>query len=457
MNHPLHQVLEKLRHQGSYDSTGQFTLDLAKAERGSAVFAHPHSYLLLLIQCACASGAKSLELYTRGQRLEAFFVAPGFDPMALHRKKELCLVRSQRTPVDFLTAAVRAAAQFGPEAVYWGCCSPEFGWGLRLKDSQTCEQRLSGTNSVDNECFFAVDWKTTRGKLWTGSYPRLAEIAQIQRMATFCPFPIYFNGKPWPRALEKSASTGSGAFPWLCDRLYLLDPHDPSGLTLPHNLTFPARVYDLGDRNWNVVKETPARTYLQQWRGYDGHPRPELPLFPKFALEPRKLSHAENLAQIRPKDLPLSQGTSLLWAGAGGVHYVATPPVQLSSFEHPLVKGISRPSLCARAFLRVPSRPGRVESHLIWVQNGVCLEPVSLRLLMSDVTLILEDPKQAVDLSGLKVVENERFLDVVEWVNGELLQMASDLRRALNHWKAQGISKDWVIRVMSVQHLDIKD
>jgi len=456
VTHPLHQVLEKLRHQGAFDSSGQFTLDLAKAQRGTAVFSHPQSYLLLLIQCAYASGAKRLDLYSKGQRLEAFFSSPGFDPIALHNKKELCLVRSGRTPVDFLTAAVRAAAQFEPEAVYWGCCSPEFGWGLRLKDQQTCEQRLSGTTSGANECFFAVDWKA-RGKLWSGSSPRLREIDKIQRMATFCPFPIYFNGKSWPRSLETGAASGSGAFPWLCDRIYLLDRYDPSGLTLPHNLTFPARVYDLGDRDWKAVKETPARTYLQQWRGYDGYPRPDLPLFPKFGFDPMKLSHAENLAQIRATDLPLSQGTSLLWTGAGGVHFVTAPPVQFSAFEHPLVKGISRPSLCARAFLRVPSRPGKVESHLIWVQNGVCLEPVSVRLLMSDVTLILEDARQAVDLSGLKVVENERFLDVVEWVNGELLQMASDLRRALNHWKAQGIPKDWVIRVMTAQHLDIKD
>lgn len=452
----LQSVLEKLRQEGGYDSTGQFTVDLERAERGVPVFSHPHAYLLLLLQCAALSRAPRLDFYTRAHRLECYFPSPGLDPLALHQKKDLILLRARTQPLDFLTAAVRAAAEFGAETVYWGCCSPEVGWGSRLRHKEVIERRLSGSGSQETECFFAVEWKA-EGRSWR-AHPRFRELEWVQRMATFCPFPVSFNGKLWPRQMEKDPPAGSGKrFAWLCDRVYPLSTRDEGGLVLPHCLDWPARVYDLGDREWRLCKDSPARTYLHQWRGYYGEPRPDFPLFPKVALASVSSGQAQHLGQLKADELPLSQGDSLLWKGGGGVFYANASQFRHSDFPHPLRKNIERSSLRARALLRVPARPRQVESHLILVQHGVCLEPVPLRLLMSDLRIVLYDDLQKTDLSGLKVQRDARLDDIVEWLNGELLTLAVDLRRAMVGWREQGLSKDWVIGSLSAQNLDIKD
>lgn len=454
----LPDILQRLHGEGKFHSSGKFSLDQARAQQVLPLFAQPESFLLKLIQCAHSSRSPSLTFRTQGRRLEAHFNSPALDCDEVRKMVTNLSAVSGRggfQPAELLAAAVRAARERGLGRIMWGCLSPSSGWGLILENDEIVLHEMRSSLSGGTETFFAVDaLGGSEGGFWKRNVPFQAELEAARQRACFAGLPITANGKAWTPHWPGSSG---GNVPGLCDRIYLEQGSAYQLLTLPHGPAFGALVYDLGDRVARPL-EGKAVTYLQQWRGYQGTEFGGRDLWPKSTVPPTSIASTMELSQIPATAFLLKGLLTGGWRSDRVSHFVqSASALPASEYPHSLNGAPARPSLLARCVFRVPSQPRGVPSRLTWVQNGITLAPVEGKLLMSDLDIYLADSTQATDLSGLKIVQDERWELVVEWIQMELMQLARELRRILNDWKQHGLSKKWVIKVMEAQNLDVRD
>jgi hypothetical protein len=453
-------TLQRLHGEGTFHSTGAWTLDSARAQSAMPMFSAPESFLLKLVQCAHSAKSPTLQLRTQGRRLEAHFTSPALDQ---HEVQDMVtnlskiVARASIQPAELLAAAVRAAREHKMERILWGCLGRDSGWGLVLENDKITLHEMRPSSSGVPEAFFAVDAPETQGSaFWKRHVPFAAELEAARQRCCFSSVPIYHNGKLWSPQFPQIGEAGQSV-PWLCDRLYLEARSSQQLLCLPHGHEFSALVYDLGDRSPRPLGGK-AVSYLQQWRGYQGTEYGGRDLWPKTTVPTCSISTVLDFSLLPANALLLKGLATGGWRSEKETHYVqSSSAMPLSEYGHPVAGGAPRSSLTARAVYRIPSQPKGVPSRLVLVQNGVCLEPLSARLLMSDLQIYIADALQATDLSGLKLVEDERFGLILEWIQLELMQLARELRKTLNDWKTQGLAKKWVIKVMEAQNLDVRD
>lgn len=415
MKSPLTHLIDRLHTEGQAASSGRFTLDFEKSLRLKPVDREPGDFFLKLVQTAHLAGADRLTLTLQGSQMEAHFPAPRLEPQSLGTPRQ--------GAAAMFFAAARAAGQFHRGSVLWGCWGPELGLGFALRQGESETRALSGHGQSGVEAFLSVQLEHSLN--WDALRARVG----------FSQVPITFQGKQWAPELPKQERWG-----WLLDRLYFDPGRDR--LSLPHATQFAAKLYDLGHLEATLKKEIQATTYLHQWRG-----------FPGLELAPQVLGRVDKLTQLPSRAIPIALVQGLL---ARHCYYVEMGE-GATTFVHPVSKGLERPSLSPRAWLRVPCRPQRVDSALRLVQHGVLLPTLDLRLLLNDCEIVLADSQQRTDLSGLRLVQDEHLGDTIEWIQHHILTLRPEIRRALNDWKAQGAPKKWVIRVLEEQNLDIKD
>lgn len=456
----LPDLLQRLHGEGSFHSSGAFTLDNARAEGAMPMFSAPESFLLKLIQCAHSSKSPALNFRTQGRRIEAHFTTPALDAgevreMVTNLAK--IVAKASVQPAELLAAAVRAAREHKMERIMWGCLGRTSGWGLVLEDDKITLHEMRPSLTGATEAFFAADAPETQsGAFWKRHVPFAAELDAARTRACFSSVPIYHNGKLWTPQFPQIGDAGQ-TVPWLCDRLYLEARSSHQLLCLPHGVEFPALVYDLGNHSPRPLGGK-AVSYLQQWRGYQGTEYGGRDLWPKTTIPACSVSTVLDYSLLPAAALLLKGMATGGWRSEKETHYAqSSSALPVGEYSHPVMGGAPRSSLTARAVFRVPGQPRGIPSRLVLVQNGVCLEPLSARLLMSDLQIYIADALQPTDLSGLKVVEDERFGLMLEWIQLELMQLARELRKTMNDWKAQGLTKKWVIKVMEAQNLDVRD
>jgi len=433
MSEALESLLQELAGEGRFDSSDKFTLDWFRAQRSSQLFVRPCSFLLKLIQCAHLCDSQRLNIRRRGARLEVYFAAPKVTPAMLFQRSSLVLEQGNQSPLDPLVAAVRAAAQFSSTGIWWGVCGPELGLGYRLVDQEILVQPLGGNRTPEFECFFVVEcepppwWRAWRGA-WSSV---LDEARPLCRLSSVL---VEVDGKLWlPRQ-----PASQEVLPWLCDRIVLARQPARELLTLPPLLEMQSVGYSLGTDKCRLFPLGRAQTFLQQWCGYQGGD-PEL--FPRCALNPMVPDESYLRGDRPPGSLVVRTASDSISACL-----LKPPDTTMSDFSE---------ALCARAWIRVPSRPQGQASRLTWVQHGVCLDSSPIELCLKDVEIFLADPDQPTDLAGFQAVKDVRWWQVQHWIQEELKPLPNLLYRLTRGLEpAMRIPRNWVRQVTHDQKLE---
>jgi hypothetical protein len=451
----LAHYLQQLALEGDKESQGSFTVDYSKAleKLSTRLFSDRASYLLKLVQAAFQSGAHQVDVRTHRDRLEVHFTSKAFSSEQMGGLRELLLqpLDSKQEPgLSHFLRAIQAARAGGARSLGWAVRDQQGGVGHLLQGDDLQTHSLPARAGAGSECVFSLRMGASgKGAAWVEEQQALSARCRLS------PRPIRWDNRGLNPVVPRLTST------CLLDRIFL--SQEPCGklLALPHLTELKSMVYDLG----NGYKDhySYGETLLHQWRCYrpgNGHnlfqpaSSPDYPMLESDFIQEffglPKGTYAVNHGLIRPGRLEGSNnGYQILY-----IHeperYTQTPfLVSQGRFG-------KNYAFCAQAWMRCPAQPlGPSQVYLL--QDGVLLDPVEVELGLSGMQIFVADDQAQTDLSGLTPVQDERFQQMVNWLQEEAGKSKRELRKALRWSDKYGYTQAWVDYVYRMHNLDRDD
>lgn len=447
MSQDLARYLQELAEEGDKDSSGSFSIDYSKARSkiSERLFADPSNYLLKFVQCGIASGAAPIRVQTRKSDLQVSFRSSLLHPDQLESLKEQLYspeLSSENKAMHHLALALHAARALQPDQLVFACRTALSGQALILHKESIRQLEIPG-GQAGGECECLLLIRRTPKDHWVRRLlyqPRdLAnDSAALVGRCGYSWSPIQLDNRTvTPRPLQ---CKGGGKFPQLVDRFYLSRSPVNQLLTLPAFIDRPAWVYDLRGQGQNL--DSHGSTLLQQWRSYS-LPRysGQEPLFEPTASPSISASRHEISG---PLSFALPTGIALYRGGYRNFSVNRDSRVQqylyvphgdqftTSLYSRPGgLLGSPTPYPAGQAHFVVPTLPEQKTSALFFCHHGVLLDPIPVELPLYGMRVVLSDPKISTDLSGLQAIQNERFQQVLQWVQEESEKLKGELRRLL--------------------------
>lgn len=374
------ELLEGLRGEAEFESTGRFTLDFQQALKKIEGLSqsYPARWLLFGVQAAVALRATTMEVSLSHQRCSLVFQPrPEGEWLQLLESPHLLTGASSNCgrATTLLSSCLLWARALQPRLLEVSLRSPERSWLLEFEAEGVRVGKAERPGPA--QLCVHIDFPDK-------SLTRTVELSQqLSQRLCFCPVPVVQEGR----------SLNSGVFPHLDNlsgwyvRWVLSESSGQSRLAALHPLCFPTRVLGLAGQTRQ-------------------HPDPEVvPVVAQWDVL------APGSARLR------DQAASMLlveWVQQGQVRQIGLEtdyrPVYLPpSWGQQLVE--------CRAFFH---RGRQTHSQLWIVQDGLALEPVQLTSEFAGWSVALASQSLKTDLTGLRLIEDEHRQAMVEWVEGHL-------------------------------------
>jgi tetratricopeptide (TPR) repeat protein len=233
-NEDLPAFLSALRGPDPVESSGRFTIDLAKAREKLRQFqaAEPIFYLLKLVQAAVAARAQRIDVRLTQHTVLLSMVLPPGNPLAdSARLTQLLLYDPQSAavgPVRHLAIGLHASVTLEPERVHWsywpGQSSPG-AWSINLSGGEVelgmaAPMRAQFGRSGTDLAEFSL---TRQAKMKPHSYDERQHLA---RRCAFCPVPLFLDERRLTGLRSQPPPSGElwmgGAY-YLSERFLLAD------------------------------------------------------------------------------------------------------------------------------------------------------------------------------------------------------------------------------------------
>lgn len=421
----LAEHLEALLTQGKVESTGVFTLAVKQAHLKLGKFQHvnPAFYLLKAVQGAVASGSPEVrvKLGRRDVRVE---FSPGLGPELLRGLPDrlIGMQMGQKDALDHLVMASSAAQALSPACLGWLYSSATEGFSVKV-EADSFETRVAPPQPGPPKIVF---YMRRKGGLLDQLTQLTSEHNSIGERFALCPIPVYLdgrlvNGERWPGkdqlVLFRFDKPPERLNPAL--RLLLAEP-SPGTLVPPCLQQLSARHYDLGAKMETVrCLQEASPTALVQLRWH-----------------------------TTPKPLSLTSAPAVLgWRSM--VYYVAEHhnfPVLKKGvmlrdyFEWGLIKRqqllvldgppspVPRGGPPCHAVLALTH--GTSPARIWFVQNGMLLDGVQADVGCPGLLAWVGDVGLSTDLSQVRIVENERYQETLNWLREEAALMRREKAEA---------------------------
>lgn len=459
----LSEYCQNLVAEGEKDSSGRFTIDMARArdQLSQHLFADPSNYLLKFVQYALARGAAPVVVQTRRHDLQISFEfgshPDGEEMLVL---KELLMEPGKAVHHSHwrdLIFSLYAAQALNPEFLLYASRNGGRASGLLLHHNRCDLVDLPAGPPAELLLIRRTPQDSWFRRLFYSPRHLAQDSASLAQRCRYSWAPLMLDN----RLLGASPFQFKGfGYPTLAERIYLSRSPAPRLLSLCPFSDRPALMYDVNGRNMNL--DTRGSTILHQWRSYNpgrgGGPALFEPTSgPTCAPESR-----DSLTKMLTGD---SQGICLYRGGFRSSSSTRetnsqTITVPKEGFQESLFSQkalFSRRESCpaAQVHMLCPARPDRDESLLYISLHGVLLDPVPLSLDLKGLRVVISDPEAATDLSGLQLRQDERFQRLCQWVSQEATRLRDELRRVLRFHENLGLSESFVKSVNQVQGLGL--
>lgn len=417
--------LEALLTQGRVESSGVFTLAVKQAHLKLGKFQHvnPAFYLLKAVQGAVAAGSPAVhvKLGRRDVRVE---FSPSLGPELLRGLPDrlIGMQMGQKDALDHLVMASSAAQSLSPACLGWIYSSPTEGFSVKI-EADSFETRVAPPAPGPPKIVF---YMRRKGGLLDQLAQLTSEHNSVGERFALCPIPVYLdsrvvNGERWPGkeflTLFRFDHPPERLNPAL--RL-LLTPPAPGALVPPCLQQLSARHYDLGARLESVrCLQEASPTALMQLRWHTTGPLLTLTTAPAVQGWRSMLYYVSEY-----HNFPVLQSGVMLrdyfeWGliRRQQLLVLAGPP-------SPVPRG--GPPCHAMLALTGLNQPAR----LWFVQNGMLLDGMQADVGCPGLLAWIGDVGLATDLSQVRVVENERYGETLQWLRQEAALMRKEKAEA---------------------------
>ena len=429
----LNRYLESLLAGGALDSTGEFAIDPARANllSGSFLYTRPAAYLLKLVQAAVATRPQKVMVEIGRDAIEVRYT-PTRDWPTINEVEQAIRSPFGSHPsihLKNLSLGLQAAAAQSARWVVWSSSNTTEGWGIMLQGGEC--RRIKLPPSRVARCLFRLKYATLQQPFWRRIFGASSVAAEATHLlADRCRFatcPIYLderllNAPSIPRlssGKSREFVSGRAYFGHVVERAILSKQSLGDLLVAPHPIQRGAHFYDLGSEPQNLLTGSRNSVFIQQWRSFSGDPA----LFPaekaltlRDKLSPKMRGYPNSVTlECDSQD---EEGGTRLWVE------------DLQDWTRPTFKlpygGQERP-FAVHAYLVAPGLVAEANSQLQVVQFGVTVESHPIELAMPGMLALVADNALETDLSGLKLLENQRLSDLVGWLRKESEEMQKDL------------------------------
>ncbi len=457
MSGQLDAFLASLDQEGTVESQGTFSIDLARSQEllGSFLFKSPANYLLKLVQSGVAFGAHRIDIQMRKDRIQLSWKLPlselppeTFEDIlaGVVQTMQAPLDKGIKRPVRHLAFGLLASLGLPHHQILAGFRSQSGGQAMVWKQGHTQPRpiRLPTDNNLDfgwTEFVFQI-LRPAAGALqvvksWLGAGPLVtATESQILSYACrFCGIPIHLDGR-----LLNTASPGRvgkvvfsvslHGFDNVLERTILATSSCSELLCAPHPYARSAQVYDYGITPQHLGLGKVC--LIQQLRSNrrNGY----FPVNTKVAIPIQPLPTWDSLLSTAGADSILL-GIKTSADGDTGVTSSKSQrlPADLGPWTRPgfaigdLLGHRSR-SLSAQAYLAVPCWPETPESQIIFQYDGVLLAPILKTFALEGMLILVASHTVKTDLSGLQPIIDSELDPLWSWIETEVDDMYKSAR-----------------------------
>ena len=431
----LEHYLDTVLSEGAWESAGAFTTDWLRAEQTMADFyrAQPALWMLNLVQAAVAAGGTEIAFKTGRNH-----VLMGFNCEQPPPLPEQLLVEGE--VARYLKVAIQAALACEPElerltlatwsqgspaeAICFCPNQPPRSGPLTPEKTIDLQQRMGW--KADQPHHLVVLFERRQSGWWQGLSRRIRFFVSLQTLfrerLLYCPVPIVLDA--W------SLGQGTGrAYPAIAAE-YLVGPLETDVFVKELEPGNGSRVYDVFGE-W-VGKLGVYPRLLVRWAEIDH------PLFPRLkpALEaPLSKFHKRAFSTVlgdRDSLPPRSLGIF----GRGFWGFYLHSWVQFNpEFRPPAPpNSMNSAGLPTRVLLILPPTPRGI-SQIVILRRGVGLENIEVDLGCPGAIAMVACPALSTDLSGMRIVQDDRYQELLEFLRQRLQGLLRDAARAAQQEK----------------------
>ena len=420
----LQDYLEALRKDGAQESTGRFTMDFAARARKMAAqqAQQPGLYVLKFIQAAVAAGAARVAI-----KLSRDFTELRFSALEAVRSLNLeHLIRGAHTGWQrHLSNCLEAALSTQPLEL-----------SLSKWDGEEWSWPQNSSPKAKMELGDLVVRLTPPRESWRQRMFASRPIADTRRdlhvRCTFCPIPVVVDGRIInglaPEALPVLARTFpvdeySKNYTWLIENFWL----DSGGFCFESPMSRQAaevRVAGKKLQHQTAVYFPPVSVL----REIEGESLPE--------VEQQSPASVDFSAVV-----PVCYGSGtrlLLGETISSVQFIPKPGLVNPAITKSLYLGMQFdfqsprfPALKLQKWVGLSSIPNLLDSYMLYVQDGLLLNPIKVAMPYPGTTAILNRPEAAVDLSFFEVIRDQQVQDDEAWLGPHARFLAERARYAI--------------------------
>lgn len=457
MSSQLDAFLASLDQEGTVESQGVFSVDLARSQEllGNFLFKSPANYLLKLIQSGVAFGAHRIDIQMRKDRLQLSWQIP-LGELAPETFAELLdrMLKTMQSPLEkgldrsvrHLAFGLLASLSLPHHQIVAGFRSQSGGRAVVWRHGQTAPQSvvLPADSSLDfgwTQFAFQILRPAVGAlqivKSWLGAGPLVSatESKILSHACRFCGIPVHLDGRLLntanPGRVGKAVfSTSLQGFDTVVERTILSTDSCSELLCAPHPVNRAAQVYDYGVSALHLGLG--KVTLIQQFRS---NRRPGFfPPNAKVSIPIQAQSSWDALLTSGTSD-SIVLGTKTVVDGDTGVSSSKTQrlPADLGPWTRPgfaIGEGFGHRSrsVSAHAFLAAPCWAERPESMIVFQSDGVLLAPIFKTFGLQGMLILVAHDAVKTDLSGLQPVIDEDLEPLWSWINEEVEDMYKSAR-----------------------------
>lgn len=410
---------------GEFDSASEFTIDPLRADQKLAEFyrSQPGLWLLKFVQAAITVQAQSIKVRAGHKTTSVTFVTPATPP-------SLADFLAGDEYNTHLRTAVRAAVAVETDLkdLVITAHHADTGTVQTLQFSKQTPPKLSELSAGPmKENQVSVHFERESVAWWKALKHRIIFQANLHKLCQsrlrFTPIPIQLDG------LKIGLGLGQ-AYPGIGSE-YLVGP-----------LTEDTVVRELEPGNGSVRYEV----FGKQIGDLGPHPRVftrwaqvESPLFPaaeQAVVQPLKEvgnlgsflnrtligSPHQQKKQLPPNSIPIFRMKSVL-------SFKIVAAVEINPLFRPPAKSADTPGLPVHVMLTVPQKP-KGRSVVTFLRRGVLLEALELDLGCPGATALVCCPALKTDMTDFRVVKDERFEELLDFLRDRVRQLAIDTVKA---------------------------